>query len=181
LLGLSALMAAAGCGAGVAGTKPTGQPEAGGSEEAGQVVDFELDTLTGERVRVAELSAANKVVLLSFWATWCEPCKLELPHLERLQRELAGEGLQVLAISVDGPDSLGDVRSFVRSRDMKITVLLDTERQVAARLNPRVMLPYWILLDRSGRVAKSHQGYMPGDEKALEQEVRRLLAAPTKG
>lgn len=185
LVAAVALGAGFGCAAGSATVRGEGAPAAGGSSSSasgqGEIGDFELDTIGGERVRLSELTAAGHVVLVSFWATWCEPCKLELPHLERLQKELGGDGLRVLAISVDGPDSLGDVRSFVRSRGMKIPVLLDTERQVTARLNPRVMMPYWILVDRSGRVVRTHQGYLPGDEKALEAEVRATLAVPAGG
>lgn len=174
---------------GCTASRPAERSPSGGTASPGQAAaatalpgeaplqDFELDTASGERVRLAELLQQQRIVLLSFWATWCEPCKLELPHLASLQQRYAGQGLTVLAISVDEPASVGGVKTYLRSHGIALTVPLDTERRVTDIYNPKMIMPYWVLLDRRGQPVRSHQGYLPGDENVLEREVRSLIGA----
>ena len=74
--------------------------------------DFTLNGLDGKAIRLSDVGA-GKVVLLNFWATWCVPCVKELPHLQRLQDLYGSRGLQVLAVSTDGPDRQAAVSSFI--------------------------------------------------------------------
>ena len=156
-------------------------PGAGSGDEGAsaparlQVQDFELDTLLGDRVRLGELVEHRRVVLISFWATWCEPCKLELPHLSRLQEKYRDRGLTVLAIAIDGPSTMSEVRAFVRRHRVRLTVPLDLDRRVTTLLNPKVMMPFWLLIDRQGRLVRTHQGYLPGDEEHIEAAVLEAL------
>ena len=143
--------------------------------EAQQAVDFTLKDLAGRPLTLSQVYS-NGPVLLNFWATWCVPCAKELPHLQRLQDRYRRDGLQVLTVSVDGPERLAKVSSFISRYGYTFPVLLDPESEVVALYNPRVVLPYSVLIDRSGRVRYAHEGYSPGDENALEQKIIALLA-----
>jgi peroxiredoxin len=136
--------------------------------------DFTLNALDGKPVRLSA-AAADKVVLLNFWATWCVPCVKELPHLQGFQDRYGSRGLQVLAISTDGPDRRAAVSAFVGRYRFTMPVLLDTRSEVIALFDPQLTLPYTVLLDRSGRIRFAHQGYSPGDESLMEQEIALLL------
>jgi len=135
--------------------------------------DFELKDLSGKRVKLSSL--AGKIVIVNFWATWCGPCLQELPHLDKIQQEHKGE-VVVLAISTDGPDSLPQVRSVVKRQKFGMTILLDPEGKVAALLNPRGTNPFTAFVDRTGRIAESHEGYTSGDEKTYQKWAASLVA-----
>lgn len=142
--------------------------------------DFVLGDLDGGRIRLADLLAKGPVVM-AFWATWCRPCTLEVPHLTALQKDLGGRGLTVIGVSLDDATTVGDVRTFVRARDVGYTVLLDTEGRVASLYNPEHAMPYTLLIGRQGRVRQVHRGYVPGDEVGLRKEVLELLDEPAPG
>jgi peroxiredoxin len=139
--------------------------------------DFTLKDLSGQAWRLSG-SFPGKVVLLDFWATWCVPCVKELPHLQRLQDLYGEKGLQVLTISIDGPDRLAGVSAFVARYGFTFPVLLDTESQVVSVYNPSLVLPHSVLVDRKGVIRYVHQGYSPGDERLLEEKIVALLEEP---
>jgi peroxiredoxin len=129
---------------------------------------FTVRDLQGKRVRLAELR--GKVVVLAFWATWCAPCLQELPHLEALQKKLGKDGLTVIAVATDGPDN-----SIARKSGWTMTTVHDAEGTVLARYNPRAENPFVVVIDRKGRIASTHAGYTPGDERALQELVDAVL------
>lgn len=137
-------------------------------------IDFALKDLDGRSVRLSDFRGTN-VVLLDFWATWCVPCIKELPHFQRFHETYKEKGLVVLAVTVDGPQSLALVRPFLKRYQYTFPVLLDTESKVIALYNPRVVLPYTVLIDRDGNIQHARQGYSPGDEKSLEEMIVKLL------
>lgn len=143
--------------------------------QAQQAVDFKLKDLAGHSQTLSDFYPKG-IVLLNFWATWCVPCAKEFPHLQRLQDQYQDRGLQIFAISVDGPERQAMVSNFIGRYGYTLPVLLDTESKVVALYNPRLILPYTVLLDRSGRIRYVHQGYSPGDERSLEQKIIALLA-----
>jgi peroxiredoxin len=136
--------------------------------------DFELPKLAGDgRVKLSAL--AGQVVVIDFWASWCEPCKRELPVLQKLHDALAPSGLVVLAISVD--EDPAEARRFVLSRKLTLPTLSDVRGTVPDRFKLDRM-PTAVLIDRKGVVRDVRRGYEPGDEKALEDQLRKLLAVP---
>lgn len=145
-----------------------------GDDARQDVPRFELKDLSGKRVRLDDF--AGKVVVVNFWATWCVPCIHELPHLQRLQEQYADKGLVILAITTDGPETLSEVRKTVRSKKWTMPILLDQDGSVKSRLNPRGTNPYTLFVDRRGRRAHDHEGYIPGDEKSYEKTIVELLA-----
>lgn len=139
-----------------------------------QIASFGLDTLSGDRVELEDF--AGRPVVVSFWATWCKPCKQELPFLDAFARKYKEQGLVVLAINTDGPRTLAEVRRFVKQKDLQIPQLLDKEGAVLARLNPRGVMPFSLYLDRDHRVAATHDRFSPGDEARIEAAIIALLA-----
>ena len=141
---------------------------------AQKAIDFTLKDLDGNSQRLSDYFEKN-VILIDFWATWCVPCVKELPHFQRFYDKYKEKGFVVFAISVDGPETVALVKPFVKSYKYNFPVLLDTESKVIALYNPRVILPYTILIDREGRIKHVHQGYSLGDEKVMEEEILELL------
>ena len=137
---------------------------------------FSLRDINGKQVDLANFK--DKVVLINFWATWCQPCQIEMVHLEQMYKELGPKGFVVLSISIDENRSKSMVKPLVKSKGFTFPVLLDTDTAVVAQYNPSKVLPYSAVLDRSHKIRFVHQGYNPGDEVALKAEIESLLAAP---
>ena len=138
--------------------------------------DFELDDLKGEAVRLSQFK--GKVVVINFWATWCAPCKQEIPHLNRILKNYKEQGLVILTISTDSPQTQSQVGRLARR--WKTHTLLDPEGRVVAQLNPRGLAPYTLIVDRNGKIAFDHDGYHSGDEVKLEAAVKKILKEPKK-
>jgi peroxiredoxin len=136
--------------------------------------DFALPSVEGETVHLSDYLGKN-VVLIDFWATTCVPCMAEMPHLVDLYKLNKDRGLVVLAISLDGPESLADVNRVVHDKEMIFPVLLDQETTVVSRYNPKRELPFAVLIDKRGSIVHKRAGYQPGDEKILTAEIEKVL------
>jgi len=134
---------------------------------------FTLRDLSGQSVSLSDY--AGKVVLINFWATWCGPCKLEMPHLDKMDREFEAKGFEVLSISTDDVRGSSKVKPLIKKGGYGFTVLLDKETTVVSQYNPAKTLPYNVLVDREGRISKVYQGYNPGDEVGMIADVKALL------
>jgi peroxiredoxin len=134
--------------------------------------DFELDDTDGELVVLSELQ--GKVVVIVFWATWCEPCKQEIPFLSDMRKAYKSQGLEVLTISTDNAQTQSRVAHYARKWNTR--TMIDTDGEVKALLNPRGFAPYTLVIDREGMIAFNYQGYQAGDEKMIESVVKTLLA-----
>lgn len=176
LLAVAIAALAAGCGATPATTGgKVDTPEDGGrSGGSGEVADFVLKDVDGRSHALSDF-LGQKVILISFWATWCEPCKKEMDQLQVLYEAHAADGLMILSISMDEPETQGDVRPFVKQRGFTYPVLLDTESQVTNQFNPRRAAPYSLIIDRNEKTSWTHEGYVPGDEKKVEAAVLEAL------
>jgi peroxiredoxin len=145
-----------------------------GETKAPKRADFALRDLTGRIVRLSDYLGRN-VVLLNFWASWCVPCAAELPQLDRLYRAHRSRGLVVLGIAMDGPETVANVASMVRRHGLTFPVLLDEETRVVGIYNPKRTAPFSVLIGRDSTVAKTREGYVTGDERAIEADVLSLL------
>lgn len=145
-----------------------------GSAWAEKAADFTLRDIDGNSVTLSELR--GKVVILSFWATWCGPCKEEMPHLQKMLTERREKGLEVLSTSIDDARSASRVKPFIKKNGYDFTVLLDRDSTVIGTYNPSKTLPYTVVIDQSGEVVKRHSGYNPGDEVELAEFIDGLLA-----
>jgi peroxiredoxin len=135
--------------------------------------DFALKDLKGKTHKLSE--QRGKVVVVSFWMTWCVPCKQEFPHLKRLHETYKDQGLEVWSITADSPTDLPKVRSIARRHKLEHPVLLDSDSRVNGLLNQRGDYPLTLVIDKEGKVAWMHIGYKPGDEVQLENEIKKNL------
>jgi peroxiredoxin len=133
--------------------------------------EIELSDLSGKVVKLSDLK--GKVVLVDFWASWCVPCKEELPVLEALHKKYAGDGLVIIGVNADSERD--NMTKFLRRTKLSFTVVHDVDRKVAGRYAPTKM-PSSYLIDRSGLVRYVHAGYRAGDADKLESEIKTLLA-----
>jgi thiol-disulfide isomerase/thioredoxin len=102
-------------------------------------------------------------MIIDFWATWCEPCKKQMYHLNKFHKHFKDTGFKVLTINTDTPKSMGKVKSYVRSKKFEFMVAVDPNNQVMKKLRVKLM-PTTILVDKDGNILYRHQGYLPGDE-----------------
>lgn len=137
---------------------------------------FELPDLNGRRVRLSDLR--EQVVLIDFWATFCAPCMVAMPHLVELARRHRAEGFQVLGISIDGPESVAQVRGVVTRYEIPFPILLDQESRIVSQYNPRVSAPFSVLVDRRGGIAQRWEGYSSGGAGALATRVKEIIDEP---
>ncbi len=137
--------------------------------------DFELETLDGRSVRLGD-HLGKDVVLIDFWATFCDPCLAAMPHLDELYRKHKGSGFVVLGVSIDGPDSAAQVKAEVAKLGVTFPILLDSESRVVALYNPKTSAPYSVLIGRDGGIITKKEGYSTGDASALDRDVEAALA-----
>lgn len=138
--------------------------------------DFSLRDLNNTTQTLSQYK--GKVVLLNFWATWCGPCQVEMPHLQKLYTDLGPKGFVVIGISTDDAKSAAGVKPIVKSKGLTYPVLLDQQTSVVSQYNPAKTLPFNVLVDRKGDIVSVFSGYNPGDEVKVRQAVEALLALP---
>lgn len=136
-------------------------------------IDFTLENLNGEEVTLSDYYGQGPV-LISFWATWCKPCKQELPKLNELYKKYSDKGFQVFALSVDAEKSVAKVKPYVEAHGFEFPVLLDTDGETARDYYAQVV-PYSVLINKDGKIVWSHMGYKRGDEIELEKLIKKLL------
>ena len=139
---------------------------------------FSAKDLSGKTVKLSDL--LNKgPVLINFWMSCCKPCKNQLPELDKLHRAYRDRGFQVVAISEDGPKTVLGVKALVSQKKWEMLVLVDTNKGVGNLYNVR-KYPTSYLIAQDGTIAHFALGYMPGDEKQLEERVVSLLGGETR-
>jgi len=140
--------------------------------------DFTARDVDGNTFRLSD-HIGKQVVLIDFWATWCSPCLAEMPHLEAMQDKYKSKGFLVVAVSMDGPESIADVPAFAKRNSMNFPVLLDEDSSIASIYNPRKSAPLSAIIDKSGRISAIREGYNPGDEAYVEKDVQKALGIDT--
>lgn len=144
------------------------------SNDQGEAPDFTLKSLDGQTVTLSDYRG-KKVVLINFWSTTCDPCMVEMPHLVELYKKHKDKGFEVLAISLDGPETLSLVPSAVKQKEMIFPVLLDEETSVVTRYNPKRDMPFNVVVDKAGNVVFKRSSYTAGDEVTLAAAVEKAL------
>ena len=135
-------------------------------------VDFTLPDLDGKSVRLSDLR--GRVVLINFWATWCPPCRAEMPSMNDLYKDYRDKGLEILAISTD-VDGRRVVAPFVEKYGLTFPVLLDPKMDVGSGIQVRG-IPSTYLLDKQGRVAGLEVGARDWNRSSLRRILDELLA-----
>ena len=151
-------------------------------------LNFTLKDMDGKDLRLADYK--GKVILIDFWATWCGPCKYEIPGFVELQDQYGKQGLQVIGVSVD--DTADKLPPFVKEFKMNYPVLLGLGRDdVQEAYGPIWGIPVNVLISRDGRICSRHTGLPPAEaasvslqqavKDAFEAEIRALLSVPSPG
>jgi peroxiredoxin len=131
---------------------------------------FQLPAAVGDPVSLADLK--GQVVLINFWASWCGPCRQEMPILEQMYRKYKPAGFTLLGINVE-PKS-GDAMSFLKATPVSFPILFDTQSKVSTLYEVSGM-PSTVIVDRKGNVRYVHHGYKPGDESEYLDQIRSLM------
>lgn len=141
------------------------------SDLTGQLApDFALKSATGENLRLSEYR--GDVVMINFWATWCGPCRQEMPLLDELYGRYQRVGFSLLGINID--DDSRRAMAMVDELGVSFPVLFDEHKEVSKLYQVEAM-PVTLLLDREGTVRYVHHGYKPGYEQKYLDEIRSLL------
>lgn len=141
------------------------------AETAGSAApEFTLKSLSGKNLRLREYR--GQVVMVNFWATWCGPCRQEMPALNRLYEKYRDAGFVLFGVNVDADSaSAGQM-----ARKLKVTypILLDEQKKIS-ELYQVTAMPMTILIDRDGKIRYRHKGYLTGYENQYQTEIRELL------
>jgi peroxiredoxin len=132
--------------------------------------DFALAARDGGKVRLADLK--GEVVMINFWATWCGPCRQEMPLLAQLHTKYQPLGFTLLGVNVE-PDSAAAV-TWLKGMPVTFPILFDTDSAVAGSFGVEGM-PSTVFVDRKGQVRYIHRGYKPGDEAKYADMIRSLV------
>jgi peroxiredoxin len=132
--------------------------------------DFTLRTLDGQKLRLGE--QRGRVVLVNFWATWCGPCRQEMPHLNKLYEKYKSSGFVLLGVNVD--DDTRQAAGVADKLGVKFPVLPDADKRVSRQYDLSAM-PSTVLIDRDGKVRYLHRGYQSGYEDTYDKQIRELL------
>ena len=139
---------------------PTGQP----------APDFTLAARDGSTISLSDLK--GQVVLINFWATWCGPCRKEMPLLEQLHQRYERLGFTLLGVNVE--ENSGDAEHFLKETPVTFPILWDPENRVSQMYDVSAM-PSTVLVDRQGNVRYLHHGYQDGYEDAYQDQIRSLV------
>ncbi len=155
--------------------KPSKSTKTPGLAATGQQApDFELPMLNGEVVHLDDYK--GKVVLLNIWATWCSPCREEMPSMEKLYQELKDQAFEILAVSIDSQGD-GAVASFVKRHNLTFPILLDRKGQTG-RLYNTTGVPETFIIDKNGAIVTKVIGYRNWSSPNVVQTLKGLAQRP---
>lgn len=142
--------------------------------QAAQLPSVQLKDLSGSTVDTGKLSNDGKPMIISFWATWCSPCKKELNNYAELYQDWQEEtGVKIIAVSIDDQRSVTRVAPYVNSVSWDFEVLLDSNKQFAQALGVN-NVPHTFLVDGKGNIVWQHNNYSEGDEEELYEELLKM-------
>lgn len=137
--------------------------------------DLALKDVNGKPKNMADYSKAKKIIIVSFWATWCSPCKKELNNINELYEEWKTKyNLELVAVCTDNARNVSKVKPYVDGQGWDYDVIMDVNQDFQRAMNI-VQIPHTLLLDQNGNIVYSHSGYVEGDEFMLEEKIKELL------
>ncbi len=135
--------------------------------------EFKLSPLGQAPKTIALSSFKGKVVVLDFWASWCEPCKVELPVLNKLYKKYHASGLEIIGVNED--KEMNEAKAFLKAYPMQMPLLEDGAKgEVLGKLDVEG-LPVTYVLDKTGKVTQIHKGFKEGDLEKFEKEILALI------
>lgn len=141
-----------------------------------QLPSVEVKDLEGATVNVQDAVKEDRITVISFWATWCSPCKRELDNLVDMYADWKDQGIdiEIIAVSTDDSRTVGRVKSTVDAKGWEYTILLDSNQDFQRAMNV-ANVPFTFVIDQNGEIVYSHSGYIEGDEYELEDKIMVLL------
>lgn len=133
-----------------------------------------LKTLDGKSYDMNKQFSKNKLTVISFWATWCSPCKKELDAMKTIYKDWQASGIEVMAVTIDDIQQLNKVKPMVQQKNWSYTILSDVNRESLKKLGFQ-SVPQTFVVDNNGNIVYSHSGYTPGDEKNLDKKLKEML------
>jgi len=137
---------------------------------SGQAPNFTLKSDNGKNIKLSELR--GQVVMINFWASWCGPCRQEMPLLEDIYKKYKKLGFTILGVNVEQDSS--KARQMLKDVPVSFPILFDTENKVS-KLYDVVAMPSTVMVDRNGKMRFLHKGYKPGYEKDYRKQIRKLV------
>ena len=137
---------------------------------AGPAPAFRLDSMAGKPVSLDQYK--GQVVMINFWASWCGPCRQEMPILEKLHSKYKPMGFTMIGINVEPDSTLGV--NWLKTTPVTFPILFDTKSEVSKRYSVAGM-PSTVIIDRKGNLRWLHRGYKPGDENEYLDQIRALV------
>ncbi|HUR30364.1 MAG TPA: TlpA disulfide reductase family protein [Saprospiraceae bacterium] len=133
-----------------------------------------ISDLQGKPVNIQEITGGGKITVLSFWATWCAPCKRELDAIAELYPVWSTEyNTKLVAITIDNARALTQVKPLIQEKGWEFEVLSDSKQELQQALNFQA-IPQTFVVDAEGNIVYQHEGYTPGDEYELEKVLKGL-------
>ncbi|MDM3872175.1 TlpA disulfide reductase family protein [Porticoccus sp. W117] len=132
--------------------------------------DFTLKSNSGDNMRLAE--QRGNVVMLNFWASWCGPCKQEMPLLDELHKRYSRAGFTIIGVNVERDPE--DAKRVLRDIPVSFPVLFDTESSVSKAYDVSAM-PTTVMIDRDGKIRHLHKGFKPGYENEYRKQIKQLI------
>lgn len=139
-------------------------------EVSGPAPDFTLKSRDGKNIRLSDLR--GQVVMLNFWASWCGPCRQEMPLLDELYKRYGKAGFVLLGVNVEQDSSLGE--KYLKDTPVSFPILWDPSSQVSQAYHVDAM-PSTVMIDRDGNMRYLHRGYKPGYEKQYKKQIKELI------
>lgn len=137
-----------------------------------KIPEIKLKTLKNKTYRLSK--ADNTVTVVNFWASWCVPCVAEMIEFKKLHEEYNKKGVSFLAITIDDPSAVGQVRKIVNTRKYPFTILLDLNKKVSRSLGVS-SVPHTFILNSNQEIIYEHKGYKKGDEKKVKEIIEKEL------
>lgn len=138
--------------------------------------EVKLKDINGKEINVGDYGKSGRLTIVSFWATWCKPCIVEINAINDLLDDWKTKyNVDMVAVSVDNARTSANVKPFVTAQGWNFDVLLDPAEELKQKMSvPSV--PYLVLIDKSGNIVEEHNGYNVGDEFQLEEKLKKLSA-----
>ena len=134
-----------------------------------------LKTLEGRTVNIQDYIKDDQMTIMSFWATWCSPCKRELDAISEIYEEWQEEyNVELLAITIDDARTMAKVPALVETKGWEYVVLSDSKGELKKALNFQTV-PQTFLVNGKGEIVYAHSGYNPGDEYELEDQMKKNM------
>jgi len=152
------------------GSRDTASPVDAEKSVNSKAPDFSLKDAYGKSLSLSSLK--GKVVLVNFWATWCPPCKAEMPSMNRLYNEIRSRGFEIVAISTD--NSISPVKDFLAKNRIDFPVLFDETKSVTRQYHVFSM-PTTFLIDRGGMIVEKFYGEEDWTDPVIRKKIERLL------